>query len=128
MRPSLPFLSTTSNANLKPGGLLRWKVRLVKDTRLLLPLTEVMEITRLASLLLDMPCQSSPRPRLRHGNPKSVHSLLHSITGSPSSSSFLTFPTVLLPGESTSVYATYLRSHFSVSHPKALCSSQRLPL
>ena len=32
-------------------------------------------------------------------NPKSVHSLLHSIAGSPSSSSsFSNFPTVLLPG------------------------------
>ena len=42
MRPNLPFLSAASNALLKPGGLLRWKKRLVKDARLLLPLTEVM--------------------------------------------------------------------------------------
>ena len=64
---NLPFLSAASNAILKPGGLLRWKVWLVKDTRLLLPLTEVIKIARLTSLLLDVPCQSSPRPRLRHG-------------------------------------------------------------
>ena len=67
MRPNLPFLSAASNAILKPGGLLRWKVRLVKDARLSLPLTEVMKIARLTSLLLDAPRQSSPRPRLRHG-------------------------------------------------------------
>ena len=85
MRPNLPFLSAASNALLKPGGLLRWKVQLVKDARLSLPLTEAMKIARHASLLLDAPRQSSPRPRLRHdtrlafspkSNPKSVHSLL----------------------------------------------------
>ena len=52
---------------LKPGDLLRWKVRLVKDARLSLPLTEVMKIARLTSLLVDTPRQSSQRPRLRHG-------------------------------------------------------------
>ena len=67
MRPNLPFLSVASNALLKPGGLLRWKKRLVKDARLLLPLTEVMKIARLTSPLLDAPRQSSPRPRLRRG-------------------------------------------------------------
>ena len=67
MRPNLPFLSAASNALLKPGGLLRWKKRLVKDARLLLPLTEVMWIARLTSPLLDAPRQSLPRPRLRHG-------------------------------------------------------------
>ena len=67
MRPNLPFLSAASNAILKPGGLLRWKVRLVKGAELLLPLTEVMKIARLTSLLLDAPRLSSPRPKLRHG-------------------------------------------------------------
>ena len=67
MRPNLPFLLAASNALLKPGGLLRWNKRLVKDARLLLPLTEVMKIDRLTSLLLDAPHQSSPRPRLKHG-------------------------------------------------------------
>ena len=43
-------------------------------------------------------------------SPKSVHSLLRSIAGSPSSAS---------------VYAAYLRSHFSVSQPKALRSRAR---
>ena len=58
-------------------------------------------------------------------NPKSVHSLLRSIAGSPSlSSSSPNFPNCS-PRESASVYATYLRSHFSVSQPKALRSRAR---
>ena len=68
MQQNLPFLLAASNTNLKPGGRLRWKVRLVKDARLSLPLTEVMKITRLTSLLLDAPRQSSQRPRLRNGS------------------------------------------------------------
>ena len=53
-------------------------------------------------------------------NPKSVHSLLRSIAGSPSSSS--SFPNCSSRRESASVYAAYLRSHFSVSQPKVLRS------
>ena len=56
-------------------------------------------------------------------NPKSVHSLLRSITGSPSSSS--SSPNCSSPRESASVYAAYLRSHFSISQPKALRSRAR---
>ena len=49
-------------------------------------------------------------------SPKSVHSLLRSIAGSPSSSSSSpNFPNCSSPRESASVYAAYLRSHFSVS-------------
>ena len=59
-------------------------------------------------------------------NPKSVHSLLNSITGSPSSSSSSpNFPNCSSPRESASVYAAYLRSHFSVSQPKVLRSRAR---
>ena len=59
-------------------------------------------------------------------NPKSVHSLLHSITGSSSSSSSSpNFPNCSSPRESALIYAAYLRSHFSVSQPKALCSRAR---
>ena len=59
-------------------------------------------------------------------NPKSVHSLLRSIAGSPSSSSSSpNFPNSSSPRESASVYAAYLRSHFSVSQPKALRSRAR---
>ena len=110
---------------------------LVKDERLSLPLTEVMKIARLTSLLLDAPRQSSPRPRLRHGrrlalliHPNQTEKLctllFRSVAGSPSSSSFSpTFPNCSFPRESASVYATYLRSHFFVSQPKALCSKAR---
>ena len=59
-------------------------------------------------------------------NPKSVHSLLRSIAGSSSSSSFSpNFSNCFSPREPASVYAAYLRSHFSVSQPKALRSRAR---
>ena len=69
-----------------------------------------------------MTCSSlSPK-----SNPKSVHSLLHSIAGSPSSSSSSpNFSNCSSPRESTLAYATSLRSHFSVSQPKALRSRAR---
>ena len=63
---------------------------------------------------------SSLSPR---SNPKSLHSLLRSIAGSPSSSP--NFPSCSSPRESASVYAAYLRSHFSVSQSKALRSRAR---
>ena len=70
----------------------------------------------------QMTC-SSPSPR---SNPKSIHSLLCSIAGSPSSSSSSpNFPNCSFPRESALVYAAYLRSHFSVSQPKALRSKAR---
>ena len=58
-------------------------------------------------------------------NPKSVYSLLRFVAGSPSSSSL--FPNIpnCYSKESASVYAAYLRSHFSVSQPKALRSRAR---
>ena len=58
-------------------------------------------------------------------NQKTVYSLLCSIAGSPSSSSFSpNFPDCS-SRESASVYAAYLRSHFSVSQSKALRSRSR---
>ena len=56
-------------------------------------------------------------------SPKSVHSLLRYIAGSPSSSP--NFPNCSFPRKSASVYAAYLTSHFSVSQPKALRSRAR---
>ena len=57
-------------------------------------------------------------------NPKSIHSLLRSIAGSSSSSSFSpNFPNCSSPRESA--YAACLRSHFSVYQPKALRSRAR---
>ena len=59
-------------------------------------------------------------------NPKSVYSLLRSIAGSPSSSSSSpNFPNCSSPRESASIYAAYLRSHFSVCQPEALRSRAR---
>ena len=107
----------------------------MKDVGLSLPLTEVMKIARLTSLLLDEPRQSLPRPRRSHGrrpallfrpNPKTVYSLLRSIAGSPSSSSSSpNFSNCSSPRESALAYATYLRSHFSVSQLKTLRSRAR---
>ena len=58
-------------------------------------------------------------------NPKSVHSHLRSMAGSSSSSSSSpNFPNCS-PRELASVYTAYLRSHFSVSQPKALRSRAR---
>ena len=110
MRPNLPFLSAASNAIIKPGGLLKWKVQLVKDARLLLPLTEMMKIARLTSPLLDAPRQSLPRPRLRHDRRLALLSHLNltqnlctpsfalSLALVPRLPPLLTFPAVLLLG------------------------------
>ena len=89
---------------------LRWEVPLVKDARLSLPLTEVMKIARLTSPLLDVPRQSSPRPKLRHGRRFALLSHLGltlnlctlffalSLALFPRLPPLLIFPTVLLPG------------------------------
>ena len=59
-------------------------------------------------------------------NPRSVYSLLRSIASSSSlPSSSPNFPNCLSPRELALVYANYLRSHFSVSQPKALHSRTR---
>ena len=111
MQPNPPFLSAASNALLKPGGPLRWKVRLVKDARLSLLLTDVMKTNRLTSPLLNAPHQSSPKPRWRHGRQLALlfylnltvnlYTLLHSIAGSSSSSSSSpNFPNCSSPMES----------------------------
>ena len=66
---------------------------------------------------------SSLSPR---SNSTSVPSLLRAIAGSPSwSSPSPNFPNCSSPRESASVYAAYLRSHFSVSQPKVLRSRAR---
>ena len=58
---------------------------------------------------------------LPKSNPKSVCFLLRSIAGSSSSSSSsFNFPNRSSPRESALVLADYLRSHFSVSQPKAM--------
>ena len=128
MWPNLSFLSAASNALLKSSGLLRWKKRLVKDARLSLPLTEVMKAyisasRRASSVIAKAEAWQTTCSSL---SPKSVHSLLRSIAGSPSSSSSSpNFPNCSSPRESASAYAAYLRSRFSVSQPKALRSRAR---
>ena len=68
-------------------------MRLVKDARLSLPLTEVINVMKLTSSLLDAPRQSSAWQKTCSSlSPKSVHAL--SLAHLP----LLTFPTVLLPG------------------------------
>ena len=63
---------------------------------------------------------------LPKSNPKSVYSLLRFVAGSSSSSSSSpNFSNSFSPMESASVYAAYLRSHFSISQPKALRSKAR---
>ena len=136
MRPSLPFLSA-SNAILKHGGLLKWKKRLVNDSRPSRPLTEVMKIVGLTSAPLDAPRLSSPRPRLRHGrqfallfhpNPTlNLYSLFFALSLAllPRLPPSPNFPNCSSPRESTSVYDAYPISHFSVSQPKILRSRAR---
>ena len=133
MWPNLPFLSAASNALLKPGGLLRRKKRLVKDARLLLPLTEVMKIARLTFPLLDAPRQSLLRPRLRHG--RRLDLLFHlnltlnlctlffalSLALLPRLPPLLTSPTVLLSGN-------WLRSMPLTCNPTFPFLSQRRQL
>ena len=59
-------------------------------------------------------------------NPKSIYSLLRSVAGSSSSSSSSpNFPNYFSLRESASVFADYLRYHFSVSQSKALRSRAR---
>ena len=107
----------------------------MKHKKLLLPRIKVTKMLRLTSLLPDMPRLSSPNPRLTHGgqyvhlslspksDPESGYSLLGYVAVSSSSSP--NFPNCSFPRESASVFAYYLRSHFSVSQPKALRSRGR---
>ena len=85
-------------------------MRLVKDARLSLPLTEVMKIAMLTSPLADVPRLSSPRPRLRHGRQLAFYLHLNltinlftfffalSLALLPRLPLLLISPTVLLPG------------------------------
>ena len=67
MRPHLPFPFRRIKRQPQSWWSAEVEVkRLVKDGRPLLPPTEVM-IVWLTSPLPDMPCLSSPMPRLMHG-------------------------------------------------------------
>ena len=100
----------------------------MKGARLLLPLTEVMKIAGLTSPLLDAPRQSSPRPKLRHGRRLALlfHLNLYTLYFVLSVAHLPRLPQLCSSSkESASVYAAYLRSHFSVSQPKTLRSRAR---
>ena len=137
MRTNLPFLLAASNVILKPGGLLKWKKRLMKDARLSLPLTEVINIARLTSPLPGVPRLSLPSKAKAEtwqttrfslspkSNPKFVYSLLRSGAGSSSSSSCSSNFSNCSSSRESIFYASSLRSHFSVSQPKALRSRAR---
>ena len=101
----------------------------MKDARLSLPLTEVMKIAKLTSPPLDAPRQSSPR--LRHGRRLAL--LFYLGLTLNLYILFFALSLALLPRlppnfpncSSPRIYAAYLRSHFSVSQPKALRSRAR---
>ena len=136
MWPNLPFLSAASNAILKPGDLQKWKVQLVKDAELSLALTEVMKIARLtsasrraSSVIAKAKAEAwqttcfSLSPKY---NPKTVYFLLRSVAGySFSSFSSPNFSNCSFSRKSASVFANYLRFHFSISQPEALLCSAR---
>ena len=128
MRPNLPFLSAALNALPKPGDPLKWKMRLVKDATLSLPLTEVMKIIKLTSSLPEALRLSSPRPKQlallsRLNLTLNLYILFFTLLLAPPP--LLTSPNCSSPTESDFVFADYLRSHFSVSQPKVLRSRAR---
>ena len=97
-----------------------------------------MKIARLTSPHPDVLRQSLPRPRLRHGRRLAL--LFHpnltlnlctfffTVTCSRSSSSSSPdFPNCSSSRKSASLYAAYLRSHFSVSQPKAYVAESEAP-
>ena len=90
-----------------------------------------MTIVRLTALL-DMPRLTSAKPRLRHDR-RHAHPSLLNLTLNLCILSFvlwlalhpLNFFNCFSPRESVSVFAYYLRSHFSVSQPKVVCNRAR---
>ena len=121
-------------------------MRLVKDARLSLPLTEVMKIARLTTPLLDAPRQSLPRPRLRHGRRLAL--LFHlnqtinlytlffalSLAHLPRLPPLLTFSIIFLPGNRLwSMPLTYdptfpfLSQRLYVARPEATFLSSAVP-
>ena len=105
-------------------------MRLAKDARLSLPLTEVMKIVKLTSPLPDGTCQSSPRPRLRHGRRLAL--LFHPNPTQKLYTFFFSLLLALLPCLPLLICQLFFSqgigfglcrlpgSHFSVSQPKTL--------
>ena len=122
MPPNFPFLLAASNALLKPYGRLRWKGAASERRKVFVAAYRRFE-DRQAYISASRPAssaiakaearQTTCSSLLPKSNPKSVHSLLCSIAGSPSSSpSSPNFPNCSAPRKSVSVYAAYLRSTF----------------
>ena len=133
MRPNLPFLSAASNAwwsaEVESAVSERCKSfasahRSDEDRQAYIYASRCASsvIAKAKAEAWQTTCSSLSLK----SNPKSVYSLLRSIAGSPSSSSSSpNFPNSSSPRKSASVIAAYLRSHFSVSQPKAMRSSAR---
>ena len=92
----------------------------------------MVKIVRLTSPLLNVLCLVTAKAEAWQAtcsflSPKSnfkfVYSLVRSVAGSSFSSP--NFPNCSFSKKSTSVFANYLRSHFSVSHSKSLRSRAR---
>ena len=130
MRPNFPFLSAASNINLNPGGPLKWMKRLMKDIKAFAAAHRSDEdcqacisAFRFASLLSPRLRDARQLALLSHLNlTLNLFTLLRSVTGF-----YLIFLLPYVsncssPRDLASVYVDYLRSHFSVSQPKALHS------
>ena len=136
MRPNLPFLSAASNVTL--NLVVAQVENAVSERRKAFAAAHRRDENRQAytpasrralSVLAKAKAEAwqttcsclSPK-----SNPKCVYSLFRSVTASPSSSSpSFNFPNCSSSRESVSVFADYLRYHFSVSQPKAQRSRAR---
>ena len=133
MRPNLPFLSAASNALPKAW----WSAEVeeaVSERRKAFAVAyrsdedrqAYISASRRASSVIAKAKAEAWQTTCTSLSPKSVHFILCYIAGSlSSSSSSPNFPNCFSPRESASVYAAYLRSHFSVSQPNALRSRAR---
>ena len=115
MRPNFPFLLAVSNANLKPGGPNEEEA--ITERRKIFAAAHrsdenhqaYISASRHASFVIAKAWQATCSSLF-----KFVYSLHRSVANSSSS-----------PRESDSVFANFLRSHFSISHPKVLRSRTR---
>ena len=137
MRPNLPFLSAAIQRHPKAW----WSAKeegVVSERRKAFAVahrndedrqTYISASRRTSSVIAKAKAEAWQTTRSSlslKSNSKSVYSLLRSIAGSSSSSSSTpNFANCFSPRKSALVYAAYLRSHFSVSQPKTMCSRAR---
>ena len=136
MLPLLPFPSATSIVLPKPGGLLKSQTPLRNAERhsqghCFKDLQNYITISRYTSTVIfkakaeswQKTCSSlSPKTR-----PSEVFSLLHSISGSPTSSSsdLSNFPSCHTPVDCANQFSAYLQSYFSTQTPKPFQSTEK---